>query len=484
MTQKVKSLTPYNPSDPVSIYEYSSRLMGHSLNSLFGEKAIASRRKGKGGLGQMVEELFFGYDINSNQEADFSEAGLELKCTPVKTKESDGGYTIKERLVCTMIDYFDVVNVDFEESHLLKKCRLMLLLFYLFVKGKEVCDYEFIIRILWQMPEKDLLLIKKDYETIVNKIRNGQAHLLSEGDTLYLGACRKGQKGDTPQKQPFSDACAMKRAFSLKPAYMRYVLKHATDSGSNAFSNYKSAGTQTFELVNAAQLNNMSFEDIILSRYTPFIGLNYIQICNKLGIKPYDAKSKYADVANLIASDGKSKRIANADEFQKSGIMIKTIRLRPNGTPKEAMAFKNIDYCEVFDNDTWTDSEAYEIFTSRFLFIVFKPTANSISFVQKNGETIQEKEYILDKAFFWTMPPKDLEKAKEYWQHIRHNVLENKINPDSFWHISDHRDFHVRPKAKDKKNSIAVNPNGGTCEKYCYWMNAEYIKRIIDGIQG
>lgn len=178
----------------------------------------------------MVEELFFRYKINSNREADFRDAKVELKCTPLLKNKADNSFRIKERLVCTMIDYFELVNTRFEDSHLLAKCKLMLLLFYLHVSGTPVYDYEFLFRILWQIPEKDLLLIKKDYETIATKVRNGEAHLLSEGDTIYLGACRKGQKGDSPQSQPFSSIKANKRAFSLKPAYMRYILKHVVDS--------------------------------------------------------------------------------------------------------------------------------------------------------------------------------------------------------------------------------------------------------------
>lgn len=58
-------------------------------------------------------------------------------------------------------------------------------------KGADLPD---LFRILWQIPEKDLLLIKSDYETIANRVRKGEAHLLSEGDTMYLGACRKVKK--------------------------------------------------------------------------------------------------------------------------------------------------------------------------------------------------------------------------------------------------------------------------------------------------
>lgn len=183
----------------MSIFNYSRHLIGNSLHSLLGDSAIKNKRKGKGGLGQMVEELFFKYDVNSNRDADFAEAHVELKCTPLLKSKTEDSYRIKERLVCTMIDYFEIVNTTFENSHLLSKCQLMLILFYLHVKGKAIYDYEFLFRILWQLPEKDLTIIKRDYETIADKVKRGEAHLLSEGDTLYLGACRKGQKGDNPQ---------------------------------------------------------------------------------------------------------------------------------------------------------------------------------------------------------------------------------------------------------------------------------------------
>ena len=92
----------YNCADPISIFDYSRHLIGHTLHSLFGDEVFDQKRKGKGGLGQMVEELFFRYDINSNREADFSEANVELKCTPLLKSKSNNSYRIKERLVCTM----------------------------------------------------------------------------------------------------------------------------------------------------------------------------------------------------------------------------------------------------------------------------------------------------------------------------------------------------------------------------------------------
>jgi DNA mismatch repair protein MutH len=77
------------------------------------------------------------------------------------------------------------------------------------------------------------------------------------------------------------------------------------------------------------------------------------------------------------------------------------------------------------------------------------------------------------------MPAVDLETAEEYWRNIRQAVVENKIEPESFWSIKDHKKFHVRPKAQVKADK-AVNPSGGYCDKYCYWLNADYVKTIIE----
>lgn len=469
----------FDRTNPMSIFHYSRHLIGNSLHSLLGGVATERKRKGKGGLGQMVEELFFGYGINSNCEADFAEAHTELKCTPL-LKYKDNTYRIKERLVCTMIDYFEIVNTSFEDSHLISKCRLMLLLFYLHVKGRAIYDYKFLFRVLWQLPEKDMLLIKRDYQTIAEKVKRGEAHLLSEGDTLYLGACRKGQKGDNPQEQPNSGIKACKRAFSLKPAYMRYVLSHVTSGKENFYTNYAKKRNPEFELVTSRELQDNSFESIVLNRFTPFLGKDYTQICETLRIDAYQSKSKYALIGALIASNLESKSLGSSEEFVKSGIIMKTVRLKSNGMPCESMSFKNIDYFEIRGNSNWTESEVYEIFTSRFMFVVFKPVPGKTIYIYNNKTKAyaREQAYALDSAFFWTMPLGDLEVAEEYWLNIRNAVLSDEITPKAFWSISDHRKFHVRPKARTKSDK-AVNPNGGFCDKFCYWFNAEYVRDII-----
>ena len=120
----MKDKLPYDQTSPESIWRYSAGLLGHTLRE-FASAEYIEKDTGKGTLGNMVEELYFLIKNNNRAEADFAEAGMELKCTPLK-KGSNEQLRIKERLVCNMINYMEVVNEDFEHSHFYLKCQLML----------------------------------------------------------------------------------------------------------------------------------------------------------------------------------------------------------------------------------------------------------------------------------------------------------------------------------------------------------------------
>lgn len=457
----------YDETNPASIFEYSKQLLGKTL----GDFAPAGYKepKGKGSLGEMVEKVFFGYENNSDPHADFAVAGVELKCSPLK-KGKKKDYIVKERLVCNMINYNEDVKIPFGESHFFLKCRLMLILYYLHIANLSRLDLEFIYSILWKLPEKDLLIIQHDYELIMSKVKNGKAHEISEGDTMYLGACRKGAKGTDVTTQPYSPIPAPTRAFCLKQAYMETILAYIKKSGKNAICNYQIPEEQ---LVSALALQKKSFDEILLDRFAPYIGVNANQITfpflNLSGgisgtIKP---KHDLAMVAAAIASEGKTTQINKTEEFRKAGLTLKIVRIKANGRLPESMSFERIDYQEVYDCDNWYDSRLYDVFTSRFLFVVFKEQHQGVG------------DYALEKVFFWTMPEKDLQTAEEYWNNIREHVCKNQIDPKYFWKLGDHKKFHVRPKARDSRD-LADNPNGGKCMKYGYWFNQEYVAKIVE----
>lgn len=461
----------YDKTDKWSILEYSKQLLGKTLEEAVYPDVI-DPKCGKGQLGQLVEVYFFGIENNSRQEADFPEAGLELKVTPLKELK-DKTLAIKERLVCTMIDFTKDQSVPFEQSHIYLKCAYMLIPFYLHKEGVPVQHLKFIYDVLWQIPKKDLLIMKQDYEKIIGKIRAGKAHELSEGDTTYLGACRKGQKGDSDVYYNLPDGTradipAPKRAFSLKTQYMRTILAFAEKTGGQGTYN-TSALVHSYgpHLIEESELREKSFEDILLNRFKPYYGMTYDELVKDLHAPTTGAKSKYFLVANEILTERETRGVdvTKSDEFVKSGIVIKTIRLNKNGRPAEAMSFENINYFDILQEDDWYESRLYDIFTGRFLFIVFQ-----------EGDDDQVR---LAKAFFWTMPVKDLDEAAGYWLNIKNAVKDNHIAPEYFYRESDHRKFHVRPKAKNAAD-VTANPHGGAAKKYCYWFNHDYIKAIVE----
>ena len=145
---------PYDKTNPISIYEYALPLIDHTLREIVGDEAVQGyNMSGKGTLGQMVEELYYHYKANSDPTPDFEEAGVELKTTGLK-KLKDLSLQIKERLVVDMIDYNEVVNQPFEMSLFYCKCRLMLLLFYLYDGKLEQYDRYFLFVGCGQFPKR------------------------------------------------------------------------------------------------------------------------------------------------------------------------------------------------------------------------------------------------------------------------------------------------------------------------------------------
>jgi len=452
MENEVEEL-PYDKTNPNSIFEYGKNILGKTLREVVIDKKLV-KRKGKGGLGQLVEELYFNYKCNSDMTPDFIEAGLELKATPLKylrTKELQ----VKERLVCGMIDYFaEIEKSTFEESHFYMKCSLMLILFYIHNSDVELFDLKFQYAALWDITsnEKDFIIIRQDYETIMSKIRQGNAHELSEGDTIYLGACRKGYSGQKPTGQPYSDILAPQRAYSLKPSYVRTILSKFNKEKVSTYSS----------LTSIAELKIKNFEDIIIDKFKPYYGKSDSEIRSALKVRKTLAKQKNAILCNAILGVSTKK----FEEFEKADIEMKTINFEASGSLKEAMSFKNIDFMEIADEKIWEESEVYNLFTSRFFFVVF----------EKNKDT---KECYLKGAFFWTMPQDDLLKAKSFWKDTRNKVNTGIFN--NFYSIADDKEFHIRPKGtKFSYKNRALAPNGKKVDKKAYWFNTKYVKKITE----
>ena len=408
--------------------------------------------RSKGSLGQLIEKHFFFYHINSKSEADFNEAGVELKVTPYTIK-ANGDLRAKERLVLTIINYMkDYEEEDFLKSHVYEKCALMLLIYYLYEPNKNRLDYIINYIKLFQFSEEDLEIIKNDYKIIIDKIKKGKAEEISEGDTNYLGACTKGANANSLREQPFSDKKAMQRAFCLKNSYMSYILNH-----------YIVNKTEKYESVikDVKILKEQTLEQYIISKLQPYYNQDIEFLKHKFNI-PYQSSNK--SFTYLLAKGMLEVVNEKIEEFEKANIKIKAIRLRPDGMPKESMSFPTFKYTQII-NENWLDSELYETFsTTKYLFMIY--------------QYLDDNTLIFKKAMFWNVPEKDLNtEIKRVWEDTVEKIKNNEY--DDLPKISESPILHVRPHARNARDTYPTL-DGKQAIKKCFWLNANYIKKQIE----
>src|SRR5690625_3919899 len=196
----------------------------------------------------------------------------------------------KERLVLNIINYQTEHLQTFYSSSFWNKNAELLIMFYLWRDYWKRHEYPIVKSILHYFDEKDLQIIRQDWNKIVDKIKKGKAHELSEGDTNYLGAVTKGASSKTLRSQPFNDIKAKQRAFSLKQSYMTaLVRKIITNKDLSKATNEKvrNKKLKTYKSIidNNNILEHQTFDDYIISQFDSYINLTRNELITKLNIK-------------------------------------------------------------------------------------------------------------------------------------------------------------------------------------------------------
>lgn len=462
----------YDRTDPRSIEQYAKRLIGKTFREIIEDDDRKNEigvsfdsfedKTNKGNLGQIIEERFFHYDCNSDSRADFYEAGVELKVTPYKTNKN-GTLSAKERLILTMIDYHKVVTESFEESHLWNKSKLILLVYYHFMKDIRFnLDYRIGYSSLFSPPEQDVRIIRHDYYMIVSKIKEGKAHELSEADTLYLGAAPKAASSKSRRSQPFSDTPAKPRAFAFKTSYMTYVLNY-----------YVTTGKNTYETIIKGEPVE-SFEDYVIKKIKAYQGYSIDELCEVFDVENRKVKNLEAILTyRILGIKGN-----HAEEFEKASVVVKTIRIGQNDRIKESMSFPTFRFKELIE-ESWDDSTfGNYLRQTRFFFVVFRADKTNA--------------WRLRGCQFWNIPYKDLESdVKSVWHKTQKVIRDglqveiiNGVRSSNLPKASENPICHVRPHAKNAEDTYEL-PDGRNYPKQCFWLNNTYIyNQLDDDIKG
>lgn len=437
-------------------------------------------RRYKGGMGNLLEERFFGYRANSDREPDFAEAGVELKATCIDTRK-DGRDVAGERLVLTMIPYDEEFPTSLYDSHLWYKCHRMLLVWYRRDRKRDPYDQEIAFTYLYEPPEADLRVMERDYRQIAELVRSGHAEELSESLTTYLGACTKGAtaaKSMRNQAMYAPGKMARARAFSLKRPYMDYVLHHYVMGAPEAES----------VAADPRELERQGLERYVTGIINAHVGESDRELCHMLGLEYTGNKAQWTTIAYRLLG----VRGDRAAEFEKAGIRVRTLRPEPDGRRlKESAPVLNIDFMALAAERDWEDSELREYLSDvRYLFVVF----------QKEGSRT-----VLRGCKMWGMPVRDLDgPVRECWERTRNAVVSGvtltpKVNSGgrvSFSNDlpgkSDGSVAHVRPRAARAAyrfaNGVEIGnverdaeelPDGRWMTRQAFWLNSGYLLKQV-----
>lgn len=419
--------------------------------------------RNKGNIGQIIEREYFGIENNSDREPDFKDLRVELKVTPVKQNKNKS-LSAKERLVANIINYEEEYKKDFFTSSFWQKNQKLLLVFYLWEKEKSRMDFRVIKTHYHEFKDEDLEVIKKDWELIIKKIKEGKAHEISEGDTNYLGACTKGASRKSLRTQPFSSEPAMQRAFSLKSSYMTTLIRSLINQ------------EDLVRITNNEELKSKNLDDLLREKFASIKGLSTNEIANKYNVKLAKGKGL---LPNLISSvlGIKGTKLNKIEEFSKANYKFKTIRIEPNGNIREHMSFRNINFTELAET-AWEDSELKEKFEStKWVFVVFD---------HKEDYKVKNRQSYFKKIVIWNMPKRIIDNELKSFYEETQKVLEKGVeliqtNRGISNNLPDrnfNRVCHIRPKGTNAADKVEL-PDGQWITKQCFWLDKEYIKDIV-----
>ena len=162
----------------------------------------------------------------------------------------------------------------------------------------------------------------------------------------------------------------------------------------------------------------------------------------------------------------KGKKI---EEFEKANIILRTVRLKYNGVPAEAVSFSAFDYNEIIQEEWETSTLKTEYLDKKICFVIYQYTTM---------DKEDSKLYLKD-VLFWALPFKHIDAAKSTWEETIKRIKMGRS--DKLPTAKETKVIHVRPHAQKKKDACKT-PTGGMETKKSFWINAKYLAKEFEKI--
>ena len=450
------------------ILERARSLKGRFLREVLPSDVLIDKRN-KGSVGNLIEHYGFGIENNSIAGPDFVKSEIELKVLPLK--KTSKGLIIKERTKVCSINYKALPLEIWSSSHARLKLRSILFIFY--IHEDDVLDSLIKDYFLFEIGTDEGTL-RADWEKTVSYVRQGKAHLLSEGLTNYLAPSRSGSGGLDNEGRPrdlvpqFEDAepMALKRAFSLKPYYTTSIFQERVlKKVFTPLSEIKFTGTE---------------EDVvpfIIKKINGYEGIELKEFARIHGLSLKMGKARSAQLVRTAL--GLVGSHENVLEFRRLGIKFKTAPVHPRTlVPHEAMSFPVVPFIQVVEEDFW-ESDLMDQVNNIIVIPLLRVSRESRGEDEKIGRSVYlnlddgELDLIRD----------DYERYREFFKLLFDRVQSIgvvgalKFWEENFIRSSQTKIVHMRPHTTKGNYDDTLGELQKV--KHSFWFNKRFIQEKL-----
>lgn len=387
--------------------------------------------------GDVIEQSVFGYERDSNQECDIEIDGqlVELKTTGVRVPKGDLKYArgkvgpayniylgAKEGISITNVTFDPTYQTDFLTSHFWEKAERLLIVFYEYNKYDVVpaaayANFPIVGYCLNTFSDEEKAKLTKDWELVRDHLKVVYSQYPNENDrnehlvgfthllrpNLMLIELVPGFK-----KKP--SGSYQKPRYRLKQTFVDYIVRgHFSKSRVNNEVSLGEGFSSFAQLDARCHLLTSQFRGKTFAELKSIFNLT----ANIPTTKDFGAKCV------LKMFDANCSRLNQISDFNKAGIICKTITVTPTGSRTEDMKLSHVDFDEWADrNNDFEESDIYLYFVEHsFLCPIFCEQDNS----DPTKTTFEGfKRFAFDEAFIEG-------EVRRMWEDSRNLIHQNTL---------------------------------------------------------
>lgn len=472
-----------------SLEEILNKTKGKTLGQV-DKNNVFDRTKTKpkitGIAGDVIEQSVLEYPADIKQEADLLVDGtpVELKTTGIRySKKDKKSVEAKEPMSITAVSPDTIVNEEFGTSKFWNKMAHTLFVYYLYDSDKTVTAAEYANFTIQgyqfhQFSDQDKEILKNDWSIVRNFIRNVDE---ADIDTEYPKISKLRTQMmymDTAPKWPHRPRFRLKRAVVTNIVKEHFGVHFEPLKAENSFNSYSELDQKLHDFTK-------NYKDKTMREIATELNM---KISNKHINKSIAEKL----IVKMFGSD--KGKLRDIDNFNKLGIIPKTVVQNYKKQRTEDMKFEPIDFDEWSDKSKqFEDSYIYNFFLNPILLIVFRETDKEtplIDTVFKGFKRINLDEEILQDELNATW-----NKVRELvWNDdVKMEMMHNKkgqimITPktklpkmqNNLPKSSDYT-FFIRGTGSNAKNKT-LNLNGVQMYQQYVWIKGLYMMNLINSM--